>query len=342
MIGSVRRLHLRLFLLLGLFLFVSGCSLLPSEELDAIPTLIAPPESRVITYTAEVAVIAEELRGLGRIAPYREETLYFPRGGRLRDLNVQLNSRVQEGDVLARLDVEAVEHQLLLAEVDLQQIDLRVDRLRREYEVDPIGRQFEYDMLLLDRERVRLRVENLRDQVESGTIRAPFDGIVTAVQSQVGQHVAEYATVIVLADPSELEIHVEFTADDDFRRLAPGQKARVEVNRGQWMPATVMQVPTFAQRNALGAQRDRRVRLMLDDDIPVALNSLVSTIITIQEKEDALIVPNAAVRQFMDRAYVRVVEGDARREVDVQLGIRSSTHTEILRGLEPGAIVIGR
>ena len=33
----------------------------------------------------------------------------------------------------------------------------------------------------------------------------------------------------------------------------------------------------------------------------------------------------------MGRTYVRVMEGDARREVDVEVGIRTTTHVEILR-----------
>lgn len=152
----------------------------------------------------------------------------------------------------------------------------------------------------------------------------------------------EYVSVLTIADPTELELHVELSSEEDFRRVAPGQKARLEIDRTRAAVATVIQVPTYAQRNATGPNRERRVRLEIETPGLLTMNQTVTTVITLREKADAVIVPNAAIREFTGRTYVRVLEGDTRREVDVEIGIRTPTHSEILRGIEPGTVVIGR
>lgn len=91
-----------------------------------------------------------------------------------------------------------------------------------------------------------------------------------------------------------------------------------------------------------GPNRERRVRLEIETPGLLTMNQTVTTVITLREKADAVIVPNAAIREFTGRTYVRVLEGDTRREVDVEIGIRTPTNSEILRGIEPGTVVIGR
>ena len=46
---------------------------------------------------------------------------------------------------------------------------------------------------------------------------------------QAGLTVKEYEPVLTIADPSELEIHMELYSEDDFQRITR-QPVRVEVN----------------------------------------------------------------------------------------------------------------
>lgn len=48
------------------------------------------------------------------------------------------------------------------------------------------------------------------------------------------------------------------------------------------------------------------------------------------------------LREFRERTYVRVLDGEQRREVDVRVGVRTDTQVEILSGLEAGELVIGK
>src|SRR5690625_4548414 len=70
-----RIIPLVFFIIMSVLL--GGCSLLPQEEADAVPTLIDPPESRTVTYEAQLGTITEEIHTTGRVAPFKEATHYF-------------------------------------------------------------------------------------------------------------------------------------------------------------------------------------------------------------------------------------------------------------------------
>jgi hypothetical protein len=56
--------------------------------------------------------------------------------------------------------------------------------------------------------------------------------------------------------------------------------------------------------------------------------------------ENVLIIPRVGLRSYQGRSYVRILDGDVRREVDVVKGIETATEVEIRRGLEEGQKII--
>lgn len=340
--AGVYRLGRGVGCLLLLTWVLTGCALLPKEEVEEAPALAEPPPSRTVTYTVKRGHIAEEIRGLGRVAGTREADLYFTAAGRVKTLAVQTGDAIKQGELLAQLETGDLEYQLRVAQVDLEEQSQRLSQAERLAEIngiknDPTVRDLQYDL-----ERTRLRITNLRERIAAATILAPFGGRVTSVRTQEGREIKEYETILTVVDPTQLEIQLEVSNQSDLNRIVPGQKARVQIARGQWVGAAVYQVPSPTEEKAPGVP-ERRVRLRLTDpSLRLNFDDLVETVIVVREKDDALLVPNAAVRQFFGRTFVRVLEGDARREVDVEIGIQGATETEVLVGLKEGQIVVGR
>ena len=197
MLGSKRQL----LILIGLVLLTTGagCSLLPSEEVDAPPPLLSPPEARTITYTVERGYFASELGTLGRVAAVRESTLYFRRSGRVRQLLVEPGDVVEAGQVLARLETGDLEHRLKLAQVDLELAEMEYQRAKSllGLEISP----HEMKMKELAKQKTVLEVERLEDELEASTIRSPFDGRVVSVYARERDAVEAYRTVVKVAVP---------------------------------------------------------------------------------------------------------------------------------------------
>jgi multidrug efflux pump subunit AcrA (membrane-fusion protein) len=60
----------------------------------------------------------------------------------------------------------------------------------------------------------------------------------------------------------------------------------------------------------------------------------------LEEKDDVLWLPTAAIYTLQGRTFVTLQEGGRQRRVDVELGIESQEQVEILKGLEEGQVVV--
>jgi len=122
-------------------ILASGCSLLPAGRSDTaaseaptptpIPTAIVPTKP---TYTVQVGEVVDELTFSGRISPILEEELFFRAAGRVRAVFAKRNDMITEGTVIAELENDALERELLSAELNLARAQTILDAAEQELE----------------------------------------------------------------------------------------------------------------------------------------------------------------------------------------------------------------
>ncbi|MCY4145757.1 MAG: efflux RND transporter periplasmic adaptor subunit [Chloroflexi bacterium] len=112
-----------LLLLCGISVLLSSCAAQASfgdaiteGEPTPIPTPVVPSKP---IYTVERGDIVYERRFFGRISPVLAEEFAFEIDGRVQDVFVDAGVDIKKGDVLARLNTNALENQLLAAEEEL-------------------------------------------------------------------------------------------------------------------------------------------------------------------------------------------------------------------------------
>jgi len=320
--------------------FLAGCGFLPEEDEPEAPTLPEPPKiTRSITYPVERIDLYEQIEGSAYATPVRQTELYFKRSGRVTEIVVRPQDTVEKDQILARQETAELEYQLALGEIDLE--------IARTYyrtaQLEGSG-AVALKIKELELEKQQLRVERLADLIEAAIVRAPYRGTVNRVRIEPGDYVQEYETAVEVSDPTELELQMKVSLDE-YERISPGQKALVEVKRDDWRPAVVIQATYQDPRSDAAIRREEYVaHLEIQEELeePLAPNTRLSCRIILKERADTLAVPLAALREFRERTYVRVLEGDVRREVDVKVGIRTDTKAEILEGLNEGDRVIGK
>jgi multidrug efflux pump subunit AcrA (membrane-fusion protein) len=111
--------RLLLACLLVLPLIVVGCGPSPEEEATPtpIPTSVVPDKP---TYVVQRGTVENLEQFTARASPLNEESLYFRKGGYVKVVYVDREDWVEEGTVLAELELEDLENQLSLALVDLE------------------------------------------------------------------------------------------------------------------------------------------------------------------------------------------------------------------------------
>jgi RND family efflux transporter MFP subunit len=242
-------------------------------------------------------------------------------------------ARAEYSDAYATANAGAFNAQIL--EKDIQLSESRIEQLERG--VDPL--------LELDVERAQLEIEDTERRIAEARLVAPFDGQLLSVAVRPGDAASAFRTVVVLADPGELEITAELGAEE-LSKMSVGQEATVSLRSRpeQDFSASVRQLPyPYGGGTVETDEDDTAVRVAFDDpEVALELGELATVVIVLEEKDGVLWLPPAAIRSFQGRSFV-VVQGDdgSQRRVDVRLGIESDERVEILEGLEAGQTVIG-
>ncbi|MDY7029567.1 MAG: HlyD family efflux transporter periplasmic adaptor subunit, partial [Spirochaetota bacterium] len=180
--------------------------------------------------------------------------------------------------------------------------------------------------------------------LEAVELRASFGGEILSLGIAPGSSVSAFQSVITLADPGQLEIRA-IPETEDLVKLSVGQEAiiRLSSQSGQDLAAKITSLPLANTVSTSETGIDSSVHLQLEDETaPLTLNEAAVAVIAIDQREDVLWLPPAALRSFQGETFVYVEVGGVQRRVNVTVGLRSADRVEIVSGLEEGQTVIGQ
>jgi RND family efflux transporter MFP subunit len=197
----------------------------------------------------------------------------------------------------------------------------------------------------LQREAVHqaeLSVQQAQIDLDGNTLIAPFDGVIGSIVGNPGEPAPSGTTgFMTLVDPAQVRIDV--TVDEtDVAKIAVGKNASITFDalpnrpfRGKVI--SISPTGTLAQgvvSYPVGISIEARNQLL-----PAGMTA--STTITIDEKNDVLVIPNRAVRRQGRDQIVEVIGVDGKPAVrTVRTGVQNDTLTEITDGLAEGDQVL--
>jgi HlyD family secretion protein len=196
-------------------------------------------------------------------------------------------------------------------------------------------------------DQARASWEAADKRVKDATLLAPRDGIVTSVRYSAGDWAAAGQQAVAVADFAVPVFEVDVD-EADLGGIKVGQDAKVRLQTypGQPLVAKVESISTVGT-NA-GAVVTYKVKLALGkaegESQPVALINMSGTgeIVTARAT-DALVVPNTAITvdSVTKRYSVERVKADNTTEkLDVELGFRDNTRTQIVSGVSAGDTLV--
>jgi len=128
---------MRLMPLVALLIsFAAGCggAVMPFKQADVstptpVPTPIVPEKPR---YVVERGTVLHSVEFLGRVAPVKEEELFFETNGFIKSVLAEEDDEVLEGDILAELEIEDLLNQLKQTQVQLETSQVRLEEAEKE------------------------------------------------------------------------------------------------------------------------------------------------------------------------------------------------------------------
>jgi multidrug efflux pump subunit AcrA (membrane-fusion protein) len=268
----------------------------------------SPPAAAIPVRVAPVsrATLADVVSGPGRTAALAQEKIRAPFAGTLTELLVGDGDRVRRGDPLGAIVSRDSEAALAGAR-----------QMEREAKTEAEKQDAARALVLAERGLVR------------APISAPSDGTVLAHAAARGDRLAEDQEILTIADASSIAFLVDVT-QSDLARVRPGQSVLIEVpGQAARFGGTVHGVLPGA--NASDFTVPVRVDLRALSGVP-PLGLFGTARITVAERRDAVVVPDAALVRddLAGTSRIAVVENGRARWIDVTPGLRGAAGTEIV------------
>jgi multidrug efflux system membrane fusion protein len=195
-----------------LALFTAGCEKKPEPQEDVRPVTV------VNVSPAEVGL---QVSYTGDVRPRYETVLGFRVAGKIIARKVEVGTRVQRGQELARLDpsdyrlnIEAAKSQLAAAQADFLQARDDLTRYRELYDKKFISaaefdrRQNQFNVAKAKLEQAQAQLGVTQNQSAYTSLQADQNGIITSISGEVGQVVSPGQEVMRLAQMGEKEVVV--------------------------------------------------------------------------------------------------------------------------------------
>ena len=307
--------------------------------------------------TAEVTRmnIKSSISATGVISPVNSVEVSPKITARISTVAVKENDRVEKGQVVATLDGKDYAAKKDQAQYKLTNAQLKYERAKALYEAGAGSKQ-DLDNARFEYDTAASSLSEAESDVAETVITAPMSGVVVgepktpgtmAVQGNssptVIMRIADTGTKQIIAKVDETDIgkikvgqDATFTVDSYTNKTFTAHVSKISQTDTTYSWDTTNTTSSSAASSASVIYY--YVTLNVDDpndDLRLGMTARVD--ISTSQKENALVVPIAALKTNNSGSYVVVVHDDGSTEnVMVQTGIYSDDYVEITSGLSVG------
>lgn len=194
-----------------------------------------------------------------------------------------------------------------------------------------------------------LSMETTREQLEDFTITSPIDGTIVDKQYKAGDTVESGKALCTIYDLSYLEMTINID-ELDISQVAVGQEVRITADAVPDKAFTGLITRVSVAGTTTNGTTSYPVTVRIDETDGLLPGMNVDAVIVIEENDNALSIPSAAVERD-DRVLITAASPSAANAladaqapegyvyVQVETGIRSDDYIEITSGLQDGDTV---
>lgn len=295
---------------------------------EGVPVEVAAASRRTVcayvtaTSTLEAKRTAQLLaETTGRVSSIQKEEGDWVRKGQ---------ALLKVEDTQERLDFEKASIDLELAEKEWQ----RAEELQKR---DILSTK-EFDEKRLRWEEAKHAKARASYALDKTAVVAPFSGIVTERNVQLGETVTPGKHVSTVADfnPLVVRFHVP---ESEIGPVKIGQPVTVEIpsTSSDLLNAEIALISPVIDQ---GTGTVKLTAYLDNPDLGIRPGTFVRARVTAATHDSALTIPRRALLNEDDTRYVFVAESDTTSRVEVEAGITDGQFVEVLSGLSPGDLVI--
>jgi RND family efflux transporter MFP subunit len=283
----------------------------------------------------------------GLVEATRQSTVSAQISGRIKEINFDVGSRVNKGQVILRIDeretaqaLASSNAQVLQAQATLQNAKANYERSKQLFEQKFIS-QSALDKAQADYQVARAQAAASEAGAGQASLAhgysavvAPYSGVVAARLVEVGEMVTPGKPMMVGFDPAEMRVVVS-VPQYKLSEIGPNPKVMVEVpSLNRWVKAA----STIVQPLADARTHSTQVRVYLPKDEQGVYPGMFVRAHFVVGKANKLVIPDSAVLRRSEVVAVYVVDEKGGVKLrQVRLGETTANGSvEVLAGLNPG------
>jgi len=320
-------------------IFIFYCLLFTVLDLQAGEQLaVAAVQYREVEQTYSVE---------GLVEATRQSTVSAQISGRIKEINFDIGSRVNKGQVILRIDERETAQalagsnaQVMQAQATLQNAKANYERSRQLFEQKFIS-QSALDKAEADYRVARAQAASSEASAGQASLArgysdvvAPYGGVVAARLVEVGEMVMPGKPLMVGFDPGEMRVIVS-VPQYKLQDIGSNPKVMVELpSLNRWVKAATTTVQPLADARTHTTQ----VRVNLPSNLTGVYPGMFVRTHFVVGKAVQLVIPGSAVLHRSEVVAVFVVGEDSKvklRQVRVG-GTTADGAIEVLAGLNPG------
>ena len=294
----------------------------------------------------------------GELVPYQEVDLFAKINSYVKKLNVDIGSEVHQGELLATLEAPEINSQLASAKSKIEQqkaiyfaSKATYDRLLNTSKTPGTVSQNDLELAEAKKNSDEANLEAAKSDYNGAAanlsylqIRAPFDGIVTARNVNLGAYVGPGGSgnvpMFVIQDQNRMRLVISIPESSTGGlnnkdvvtfsiKSFPNKKYKAQVKR----LSGALDVKLRSERlemDVYNTNKELLPHMFAEVDVPLP------------SRDNTIILPKTAVVTSTEKVFVIRVVNHKAEWVEVKKGLQSGDSIEIYGGVQPGDMVVKR
>ena len=306
----------------------------------------------VKTEQVKFAALNREENYSGVVKGRYETNLSFQVGGKIISRNVQQGTFVNAGEVLMTLDSKDIVEQSRGAEAQVSSAQAQLNLAKSNFErysalfsenaisAAELDRyKTQYDSAVAAYNAAVAQAEQSLNALDYTTLKANADGVISAVNAEVGQVVAAGQTVLTLTQTNELEVEIN-VPENKISGVNIGQNVTVTFwANDSTLEGRVREISPVADKNS----RTFAIRISLTtDNYPPTTKLGMTANVSMTEKNpdvNEVILPLSAIYRTGNDAQVWLVK-DGKVTLQKVQTTNFENNSVKVRGLSKGDVVV--
>ena len=307
-------------------------------EVDAKKVIKTEQENvSVSVATVEIRATSGKLNLVGTAMPDKEVTVAAETSGKIMQVNFKLGDFVNEGSVLAKVDDTYKRLAYETALLNFKKYEDDYERFQLLRQGDAVT-EIQVRDIKMAYENAKIQLENAQKQLDDTKIVAPFSGVITSRNTEIGALVNMGTPIAGIADISQLKVTLS-VSESNVYQLQKGQKVKVSADIYPDMTYSG-NIANISPKGSITHTYPIEITIANTGKNPLKAGTYVTVQVDLGKDGTSLMIPRDAIVSSVKDPSVYVVNNGVAQLTKISTGQNHDAYLTVTSGLNAGDQVV--